>query len=235
MNYAVVKMTTKKRPRPYRQRLRAESAAMTRQRIIDAAREALTDQPIRSFNISEVADRAGVVRSTIYTVFGSRQGLLRAVVDDVVERGGWERMREAFRHPDALVAVARNLEEGTRLTASGHNVFAAISTLAAVDADAAAVIAETDAQRLKGLHVMIRRLREQGYLRPELEHEQAVDILYLLSDWRAVDRLYSDRGLDDTAVAERLVTMATLTLCRPETLTAADSSVPPPDDDTDTP
>ena len=235
MNYAVVKMTTKKGTRPYRQRLRAESAAMTRQRIIDAARKALTAAPLRSFNVSEVADLAGVVRSTIYTVFGSRQGLLQAVVDDTIEGDAWERMREAFRHPDALVAVVRNLEEGTRLAASGHNVIAAVSTLAAVDADAAAVMAEADARRLDGLNVLARRMREQGYLRPELEHDEAVDILYMLSDWRTVERLYSDRGLGPTAVAQRVVTTATLTLCRPDALAAADTSQPPHDDDTDTP
>ena len=208
---------------------------MTRQRIIDAARKTLTAPVLRSFNVSEVADLAGVVRSTIYTVFGSRQGLLEAVVDDTIDSDAWERMREAFRHPDALVAVVRNLEEGTRLAASGHNVIAAISTLAAVDADAAAVMAEADARRLDGLDVLARRMHEQGYLRPELAHDEAVDILYMLSDWRTVERLYSDRGLDHTAVARRVVTMATLTLCRPEALAAAKTERQPPDDDTDTP
>ena len=208
--------------RPYRQRLRAESSAMTRQRIIDAARQVLTAQPLRGFNLSEVAEAARVVRSTIYTVFGSREGLLRAVAQDMTERGGWDRMREAFRDPDAWAAIRRNIEEGTRMVASEHPVALAISTLAAVDPDAAVVAAEMDELRLRGLRDLVRRLDEQGYLRPELSREQAVEILWVLTSWNSFDQLYSGRGLDQPKAAERLVTMARLTLCRPETMPAGD-------------
>jgi AcrR family transcriptional regulator len=195
---------------------------MTRQRIIDAARQVLTAQPLRGFNLSEVAEAARVVRSTIYTVFGSREGLLRAVAQDMTERGGWDRMREAFRDPDAWAAIRRNLEEGTRMVASEHPVALAISTLAAVDPDAAVVAAEMDELRLRGLRDLVRRLDEQGYLRPELSREQAVEILWVLTSWNSFDQLYSGRGLDQPAAAERLVTMARLTLCRPETMPAGD-------------
>lgn len=206
--------------RVYQQRLRAESAAMTRQRIIEAARQVLTAQPLRTFNLSEVAESARVVRSTIYAVFGSREGLLRAVAEDMAARGGWDRMREAFRHPDALVATLRNIEEGTRMGVSEHPVVMAISTLAAVDPDAATVAAELEQRRLQGLHSLARRLGEQGYLRPELDHDQAVDILWVLSHWKTFDQLYTERGLDQAAVAARLIVMATLTLCRPDAVRA---------------
>ena len=114
------------------------------------------------FNLSEVAELARVVRSTIYTVFGSREGLLRAVVQDMSERGGWQRMREAFRDPDAWQAVRRNIEEGTRMAASEHSVVLAITVLAAVDPDAAVVAAEMDDVRLRGLRSLAGRLGEQG-------------------------------------------------------------------------
>ena len=221
MKYGVVKMESATPKRPYRQRLRAESSAMTRQRIIDAARQILTTQPLRSFNLSEVAELARVVRSTIYTVFGSGEGLLRAVAQDMTERGGWERMREAFRDPDAWAAIRRNIEEGTRMVASEHPVILAISVLAMVDPDAAVVAAEMDEVRLRGLGSLARRLGEQGYLRPELDHEQAVEILWVLTSWNSFDQLYSGRGLDQPAAAQRLVTMARLTLCRPETMPGA--------------
>ncbi len=209
--------------RPYHQRLRAESSAHTRQRIIEAAREVLSAQPRRGFSISEIAEQARVVRSTIYTVFGSREGLLRAVAQDMAERGGWERMREAFRHPDALVAVSRNIEEGTAMIAAEHAVTLGIASLATVDADAAAVAAEMDEMRLRGLHSLARRLGEQGYLRPEVDHDQAVDVLFVLTGWNTFDQLHTGRGLDPAAVAERLTKMFTLTLCRPESLAADDA------------
>jgi AcrR family transcriptional regulator len=215
MKYCPVKMESTTPKRSYQQRLRAESSAVTRQRIIDAARQVLTTQPVRSFNISEVAELAKVVRSTIYAVFGSREGLLRAVAEDMTARGGWDRMREAFRHPDALVATIRNIEEGTRMAASGHAVALAISSLASVDPDAATVAAEMDQTRLQGLRSLARRLGEQGYLRPELDDDQALDILWVLSSWQTFDQLYTGRGLEQPAVAERLIDMLTHSLCRP--------------------
>jgi AcrR family transcriptional regulator len=194
MEYSTVKMsTTPTAPerRPYRQKLRAESVAQTRQRILDAARTALTTPPPRTFNLSEVAERAGVVRSTIYTVFGSRLGLLQAVLDDVAARGGWERMRQAYRDPD---------------------------TLAAVDADAAGVADEEAEKRRRGLDDILRRMREQGYLRPDLDPDEALDIAYLLSSFRTFDQLYTERGLDQPTAAARLQRLALATLCKPEAL-----------------
>ena len=207
--------------RPYRQRLRAESSALTRQRIIESARQVLTTQPFHGFNISEVAELARVVRSTIYTVFGSREGLLRAVAQDMTERGGWERMREAFRDPDAWQAIRRNLEEGTRMIASEHPVALAITVLAAVDPDAAVVAAEMDELRLRGVRSLATRLGEQGYLRPELSQQEAVDILWVLTSWNTFNQLYGGRELDQPVVADRLVTMARLTLCHPQTQRSA--------------
>ncbi len=202
--------------RPYRQRLRAESSASTRRRIIEAARQVLTSRPFRGFNISEVADLARVVRSTIYTVFGSREGLLRAVAQDMTERGGWQRMREAFRDPDAWRAISRNIEEGTTMIASEHSVALAITVLAAVDPDAAVVAAEMDELRLRGLRSLAERLEQQGYLRPELSQQVAVNILWVLTSWNTFDQLYGGRHLNEAEVADHLVTMARLTLCRPE-------------------
>jgi AcrR family transcriptional regulator len=222
MKYGGVKMESATAKRPYRQRLRAESSALTRQRIIEAARQVLTTRPLHGFNISEVAELARVVRSTIYAVFGSREGLLRAVAQDMSERGGWERMREAFRDPDAWQAVRRNIEEGTKMAASEHSVAMAITVLAAVDPDAAVVAAEMDEARLWGLRNLAGRLGEQGYLRPELSQDEAVDILWAVTGWNTFDQLYSGRRLNQPAVADRLITMARLTLCRPETMTDVD-------------
>jgi AcrR family transcriptional regulator len=222
MEYGVVKMQTSAPPtqgkRPYRQRLRAESVAQTRQRIVDAARASLTTPPLRTFNLSEVAERAGVVRSTIYAVFGSRVGLLRAVMDDVAERGGWERMRQAYRQPDALTAILDSIEAGTRMAATEHPVITAITALAAVDPDAAVVAAEERERRTRGLDTMLKRLEDQGYLRTDLDRDEALDILYILSSFRTFDQLYTERGLDHPAAVDRLVRLVTSTLCRPEAL-----------------
>ena len=96
---------------------------------------------------------------------------------------------------------------------SGHGVALAITTLAATDPDAAAVAADIDALRLRGLRDLVRRLAEQGRLRPGLDPEQAVDVLWVLSSWGTHDQLATGRGLDPEAIGARLVDIAVRTLC----------------------
>lgn len=61
--------------RPYSSPIRAERAAATRQRILDAARQLLTD-PSRELTLERVASVAGVSVQTVLRGFGSREGLV---------------------------------------------------------------------------------------------------------------------------------------------------------------
>ena len=44
---------------------------------------------------------AGVARSTVYLIFGSRAGLFDAVARDLLDRGGFDRVVRATEDPDA--------------------------------------------------------------------------------------------------------------------------------------
>src|SRR3954453_4391412 len=88
--------------RQYEQRLRAESAEQTRRRILDAFRERLGEGSSKPVSVEEIARRAGVARSTVYLIFGSRAGLFPALRDDVLLAGvGFELILSAGRQPDA--------------------------------------------------------------------------------------------------------------------------------------
>src|SRR4051794_41597992 len=75
-------------PRPYRLGRRAENIEQTRGRIIAAMRELLARDGYRSMSLEEVARVADVARATVYYQFGSKAGLLEAVVGDIQRRGG---------------------------------------------------------------------------------------------------------------------------------------------------
>src|SRR5258708_35360620 len=87
--------------RKYEQRLRAEAAAETRRRILDALYQRLREAPSEPVSVDRVARMAGVARSTVYLIFGSRSGLFLALSGDVLERGGFERMLREAAHPHA--------------------------------------------------------------------------------------------------------------------------------------
>jgi AcrR family transcriptional regulator len=72
--------------RPYTSPLRAEQAAMTRDRIIDAAVDLLSAGEAQEIGMSDVADHAGVSVRTVYRYFATREDLFDAVVDAIGER-----------------------------------------------------------------------------------------------------------------------------------------------------
>jgi AcrR family transcriptional regulator len=204
------------RTRQYRQQVRAEAAAETRQRIIDVARLQLARAPLRNVGLPEIADEAGVARSTIYTIFGSREGLMLAVAEDLLQRGGFERLGRAFRHPDAVVAMETSLEEAGRLYESEHHVGRAILRLAAVDRDAALGAARLEYGRKEGVVHLARRLAEQGRLRPDVSVEEAADLLWIITSFDTFDQLFTGRSLSARDAIRRVVAMAKRAVVRGE-------------------
>lgn len=72
--------------RPYRMVARAESAAATGERILDAAVEAFWSPPVGTVSLDEVARRAGVSVQTVIRRFGGRDGLFAAGAQRELER-----------------------------------------------------------------------------------------------------------------------------------------------------
>lgn len=65
---------------------RAQTAAATRARILDAAIVLFWEQPLLDMPLEVVADRAGVSLPTVIRHFGDRQGLLVAAAEREYER-----------------------------------------------------------------------------------------------------------------------------------------------------
>jgi AcrR family transcriptional regulator len=99
----VVEQTT----RPYVQRRRAEARAETRARILGAARELIPAAGI-SMPVTAIARHAGVAVQTIYDQFGSKGGLLIAVIGDVQNSLGlFKSFGRVFQSPDGEEAMRR--------------------------------------------------------------------------------------------------------------------------------
>lgn len=72
-------------PRPYTQRKRADSADVTRARIVDAATELYRERGVAATTMAAIAGRADVSRGTILHHFDGADGLLGAVAQHVLE------------------------------------------------------------------------------------------------------------------------------------------------------
>lgn len=67
--------------RPYRQTARAAAAAATRQRIVESAHELLAERWYDEVTLREIAAAAGVALQTVINHFGTKDGVLEAVVE----------------------------------------------------------------------------------------------------------------------------------------------------------
>jgi AcrR family transcriptional regulator len=202
--YAVTMAT-----RRYEQRLRAQSAAETRRRILDALYDQLRAAPAEPVSVDRVARAAGVARSTVYVVFGSRAGLFDALAEDLLERGGFKNVLDAIADPDPRVTVRDGIAAGVHTFAAHRDVFRALVSMSALDPDAVGgAIARSDERRTNGMLRLARRLGRHGALRDGLTAQQAADRLWILTSFDAFDLLYSGRGMSADEVARTLVHMA---------------------------
>ena len=202
-------------PRKYEQRLRAEAAEETRRRILDATYERLRAASSEPVSIERIAEKARVARPTVYLAFGSRAGLFKAVVADLLRRGGFARMREGAAHPDAREALRRGIRGIVEMYAAERDVLRVLSAMALRDAAAVGhAVEEMERSRSNGMARLARRLADHEVLLLDVTVDEATDLLWLLTSFESFDLLYTGRALSVDRVAETLITTAERTLCR---------------------
>jgi AcrR family transcriptional regulator len=158
---------------------------------------------------------AGVVRPTIYAVFGSRAGLFSALGADLFARGGFEDMLRASAHPDAVEALRGGMRGVVRMFAAHRDVLRVLYSMAQLDADAVGgAIQLMEEGRARGALYRAQRLAEQKALRPDVTVAEAADLLWVLTSFESFDALYTGRGLSPDNITERLVTAAERSLCK---------------------
>jgi AcrR family transcriptional regulator len=195
--------------RRYEQRRRAQTADETRRRVLDGVYEQLREAPAQPVSVDRVARTAGVARSTVYVIFGSRAGLFDAFAADLLERGGFRRVLDAIADPDPRVHLRAGITGGVHTFAAHRDVFRALVSMAALDPDAVGgALQRSEQRRAKGMMRLARRLARHGLLREGLGAKRAADQLWVLTSFDAFDLLYDGRGLSANEVARVLVDVA---------------------------
>ena len=201
--------------RKYEQRLRAQTAEETRRRILDALYDRLRDAPSEPVAIDEIARTAGVARSTVYLIFGSRAGLFDALTIDLLERSGYDRILEAVRLPDARERLHGGLQGGVDMYATNRDVFRVLSSMGQLDPDAVGEsVQRGEKRRAEGMAWLAEELAEQGVLRPDVTVDEAAHVIWLLASFDSFDLLYTGRGLSTDEVGRILIATAERTICR---------------------
>src|SRR5512136_823533 len=87
---------------------RQRQAQATRSMIVAAAQALFLEQGYICTTIETIAERAGVATSTVYAIFGSKRGILRAIRDRWHERSN---IRQVLASTDQLANPAQRLEQ----------------------------------------------------------------------------------------------------------------------------
>jgi AcrR family transcriptional regulator len=103
--------------RHYRSTLRADQVRQTRRRICDAAEGLFLDRGYVSTSMDDIARAAGVSRQTVFSAFGSKATLLKAVLD-IRLVGDDEPVAIADRPAAQAVLAATDPHEAIRLQAA---------------------------------------------------------------------------------------------------------------------
>ena len=205
-------MTTRR----YEQKIRAAAAEETRQRILEAMHDRIRAAPSEPVSVEKVAQDAGVARSTVYLIFGTRAGLFQALGHFLLDRAGFDRIVAAVQLPDAREALRASLRAGVEVYAEERDVARALYSMAQLNPEAVGGAYDViDHGRAEGLLHLATRLRDQGQLRPDVTPEEAADYLWVITGFDTFDQLCTARGLDRARVAERLIALAERTLCLP--------------------
>jgi AcrR family transcriptional regulator len=160
---------------------RAAGRAETRARILASARELIPGAEA-SLPVTAIAKHAGVAIQTIYDQFGSKGGLLIAVINDVQRSAGlFETFRDVFTAPDGEAAMRRMIEATIAFWDRAWPYLEFVLRTRRIDGVVAREMDFVDRLRYAHFWAITRRLEEEGRLRAGQTADTAADRFFALT------------------------------------------------------
>jgi len=160
---------------------RAAGRAETRARILAAAQE-LIPTAETSLPVSAIARHAGVAIQTVYDQFGSKGGLLIAVVNQIQQsRGLFKAFGEVFRSPDGETAMRRMIEATVSFWDGAWPYVEFLLRSRRIDPVVAREMDFIDRLRHAHYWAIVRQLEAEGRLRAGQTADMAADQAFALT------------------------------------------------------
>lgn len=173
----------------------------TRAAVVEAALALFVERGYAATTIEAISDRSDTPQATVYRIFGSKLGILKAVLD--VSIAGDDEAVAMLERPQVRGLVS-DAEPKRQLAGFAALVRAVMSRAGAVhrilvdaarsDRDAASLLAEIAEQRHQGQRRIARSLARAGALRAGLKERDAADLIYALASPEVYGLLVFDRG-----------------------------------------
>jgi AcrR family transcriptional regulator len=187
--------------RPYDGAARQARTRRTRAAVVEAAQGLFIERGYGATTIEAISDRSDTPQATVYRLFSSKLGILKAMLDvsvggddEEVAMADRPRVRALLSDEDPkqqLAGFAALLREVMARVGPVHRILA---DAARSDEDAASLLAEIARQRHEGQRRIARSLARSGALRSGLRERDAADIVHALASPEVYGLLVFDRG-----------------------------------------
>ena len=173
----------------------------TRAAVVESARTLFLERGYAGTTIEAISERSDTPQATVYRLFSSKLGILKAVLD--VSIAGDDRavamldrpqVRALLSDPEPLNQLAGFAAMLRDLMARSAPVHRILADAARSDQDAAVLLAEVARQRHEGQQRIARRLARSGALRAGMRERDAADIIHALASPEIYNLLVGDRG-----------------------------------------
>jgi AcrR family transcriptional regulator len=174
---------------------------LARAAVIDAARTLFLDRGYGSTTIEAISALSDVPPATVYRLFSSKRGILKALLDvsivgddETVPIADRPHVQPFFADPDPGNQLAGFVRLAAQINARTAPIYRILVSAAGSDRDAAALLDELSGQRQEGQGLIARSLARAGALRPKLRERDAADIIHALMSPELYRLLVVDRG-----------------------------------------
>jgi len=193
--------------RPYRLGKRAETAAATRRRILEAGWAEIELAGYRTASVEAIATRAQVTRVTVYRHFATRGELFEAIAWDRIGRLQLERLDTARAHPDVVEATRLFLLENCVFFGEVAPILRAMIDVEREEPEVAAVLAATyRGRRLESLRQLAERIATSDHVASGWTVDTISDALTILTGIETFESL-TTQSRTPRAAAETLFSM----------------------------
>lgn len=174
---------------------------LARAAVVGAARALFLERGYGPTTIEAISARSDVPPATVYRLFSSKRGILKALLDvsiagddEAVPVADRPAVRSLLSDPDPRRKLAAFVGVAAEVNARTSAIYRILVSAAASDPDAATLLDELTRQRQEGQGRIARSLSRSGALRPKLRESDARDIIHALVSPEVYGLLVIDRG-----------------------------------------
>jgi AcrR family transcriptional regulator len=174
---------------------------LARAAVVEAAQALFLGRGYAGTTIEALSDLADVPPATVYRLFSSKLGILKALLDisiagddQAVTLEDRPQVRALLADPDPRNQLSGFAGLTRGIMSRAEPVHRILISAAGSDPDAAALLAEQTRQRQQGQARIARSLARAGALRPKLRERDVTDIIHALMSPEVYRLLVGDRG-----------------------------------------